>query len=58
MRSKPTKEEVQAAARVLSRAGASKGGRARWAGKTAEDKRSHALLMVEARRKKKVENKP
>lgn len=51
---KPTKQQLKAAAKILAQGGASLGGKARWKGKTAEEMKAHALMMVEARRKKKV----
>jgi hypothetical protein len=50
---KPTEKQIQEAAKILSQAGASKGGRKRWEGRTDEEKRKHALMMVKARGKNK-----
>lgn len=51
---KPTKEQLREAARILASGGAKKGGEARWKGKTKEEMKAHALMMVEARRKNKA----
>lgn len=50
---KYTEEDIRAVAKILSTRGAQKGGKARWDGKTAEEKRAHAMIMVDARRKNK-----
>lgn len=42
---KYTEAEFKKAAKVLASRGASKGGKTRWAGKTAEQKKSHMSMM-------------
>lgn len=47
----PTEKQLKEAARIFALKGASIGGRKRWEGKTAQQKRNHALMMVKARGK-------